>query len=159
MRRRFALVVISAKTGEEIQRIRNTGSSARHGEFRAAFWYKDHLVTEVPIHYRARGEGSVSKLSTVRDGYRILIALLAFFRDYRPLTCFGVLALFLFLCSAVTGGIVVGQYIETGQVLRIPMAILSVGLALLGAISLMGGLFLSSVSRRSQQLAALIIRQ
>jgi hypothetical protein len=39
------------------------------------------------------------------------------------------------------------------------MAILSVGLALLGAISLMGGLFLSSVSRRSQQLAALIIRQ
>jgi glycosyltransferase involved in cell wall biosynthesis len=117
------------------------------------------VVSEVPIHYRARGDGSVSKLSTVRDGYRILIALLAFFRDYRPLTCFGVLALFLFLASAVTGGIVVGQYIETGQVLRIPMAILSVGLALLGAISLMGGLFLSSVSRRSQQLAALIIRQ
>jgi glycosyltransferase involved in cell wall biosynthesis len=117
------------------------------------------VVSEVPIHYRARGDGSVSKLSTVRDGYRILIALLAFFRDYRPLTCFGVLALFLFLSSAVTGGIVVGQYIETGQVLRIPLAILSVGLALLGAISLMGGLFLSSVSRRSQQLAALIIRQ
>lgn len=117
------------------------------------------VVTEVPIHYRARGEGSASKLNTLRDGYRILVALLAFFRDYRPLTCFGALALLLFLLSALTGGLVVGQYLQTGQVLRVPMAILSVGLALLGAISMFGGLFLSSLSRRSQQLAALIIRR
>src|SRR5215213_3008936 len=117
------------------------------------------VVTEVPVHYRARGEGSTSKLNTVRDGYRILIALLAFFRDYRPFTCFGVLALIMFLLSVVSGGLVVGQYLQTGQVLRVPMAILSVGLALLGAISMFGGLFLSSLSRRSQQLAALIIRQ
>jgi len=117
------------------------------------------VVTEVPVHYRARGEGSTSKLNTMRDGYRILVALLAFFRDYRPLTCFGVLALIMFLLSAVSGGLVVGQYLQTGQVLRVPMAILSVGLALLGAISMFGGLFLSSLSRRSQQLAALIIRQ
>jgi glycosyltransferase involved in cell wall biosynthesis len=117
------------------------------------------VVTEVPVHYRARGEGSVSKLSTLRDGYRILVALLAFFRDYRPLTCFGALALIMFLLSAVSGSVVVGQYIQTGQVLRVPMAILSVGLALLGAISMLGGLLLSSLGRRSQQLAALILRQ
>lgn len=117
------------------------------------------VVTEVPVHYRARALGSVSKLNTMRDGYRILIALLAFFRDYRPLTCFGGLALVLFLLSAISGTIVVGEYLSTGQVLRIPMAILSVGMALLGAISMMGGLFLSSVNRRSQELAALIIRR
>ena len=117
------------------------------------------VVSEVPVHYRARGEGSTSKLSTLRDGYRILIALLAFFRDYRPLTCFGVIALALFVASAISGGVVVGEYLATGLVLRLPMAILSVGLGLLGAISLMCGLFLSSLSRRSQQLAALIIRR
>jgi glycosyltransferase involved in cell wall biosynthesis len=117
------------------------------------------VVTEVPVHYRARGEGSESKLNTLRDGYRILVALLAFFRDYRPLWCFGGLALMLFLSSAFFGSIVIGQYIQTGQVLRIPMAVLSVGLALLGAISFMGGLFLSSVNRRAQELAALIIRR
>jgi glycosyltransferase involved in cell wall biosynthesis len=117
------------------------------------------VVTEVPVHYRARGEGSTSKLSTLRDGYRIMIALLAFFRDYRPLTCFGLIALIMFLLSAVSGGLVLGQYLETGQVLRVPMAILSVGFALLGAISMFGGLFLSSLGRRSQQLAALIIRR
>jgi glycosyltransferase involved in cell wall biosynthesis len=117
------------------------------------------VVTEVPVHYRARREGSVSKLSTIRDGYRILIALLAFFRDYRPLSCFGGLAVVLFLLSALTGGVVVNEYIHTGQVLRIPLAVLSVGLALLGAISFMGGLFLSSVNRRAEELAVLILRR
>jgi glycosyltransferase involved in cell wall biosynthesis len=117
------------------------------------------VVTEVPIHYRARGEGSESKLSTLRDGYRILVALLAFFRDYRPLSCFGGLAVLLFLLSALSGSVVIDQYIHTGQVLRIPLAVLSVGLALMGAISFMGGLFLSSVNRRAQELAALVIRR
>ena len=117
------------------------------------------VVTEVPVHYRARGEGSVSKLSTLRDGYRILVALLAFFRDYRPLTCFGGLAVVLWFLSGLSGGVVVDQYLHTGQVLRVPLAVLSVGLALLGAISFMGGLFLSSVNRRAQELAVLILRR
>jgi hypothetical protein len=69
------------------------------------------------------------------------------------------LAVVLFLLSALTGGVVVEQYLQTGQVLRIPLAVLSVGLALLGAISFMGGLFLSSVNRRAQELAVLIIRR
>lgn len=117
------------------------------------------VVTEVPVHYRARGEGSVSKLNTLHDGYRILVALLAFFRDYRPLSCFGGLAVVLWVLSALAGSVVIEQYLQTGQVLRIPLAVLSVGLAVLGAISFMGGLFLSSVNRRAQELAVLILRR
>ena len=117
------------------------------------------VVSEVPVHYRARGEGSVSKLNTWRDGYRILIALLAFFRDYRPLWCFGAMALAFVLLSGAAGSVVVAEYLRTGQVLRMPTAILSVGMGLLGAISLIGGLLLSSVSRRSQELAALLARR
>jgi glycosyltransferase involved in cell wall biosynthesis len=117
------------------------------------------LVTEVPVHYRARGKGSTSKLNTLRDGYRILVALLAFFRDYRPLTCFGGLAFLLFVCSGVSGSIVIDEYLRTGQVLRIPTAILSVGVGLLGAIALIGGLLLSSVNRRSHELAALLLQR
>ena len=118
-----------------------------------------YVVSEVPVHYRKRGEGSVSKLSTFRDGYRILVALLAFFRDYRPLTCFGIIAATFFLLSGLSGSVVVSEYLRTGQVLRMPTAILSVGLALLGAISFIGGLLLSSVSRRAQELAALLSRR
>lgn len=116
-------------------------------------------VKQVPVHYRARGEGSVSKLNTWRDGYRILLALLAFFRDYRPLTCFGGLAVVLGLLSLISGSIVFAEYLRTGLVLRMPTAILSVGLGLLSAISMIGGLLLSSVSRRSQELAALLARR
>lgn len=117
------------------------------------------LVTEVPVHYRARGEGSTSKLSTLRDGYRILLALLAFFRDFRPLTCFGGAALALFLCSGYAGTLVIDEYLRTGMVYRMPTAVLSVGLGLLGAISLIGGLLLSSVNRRARELAALLLQR
>jgi hypothetical protein len=98
-------------------------------------------------------------LNTFRDGYRILIALLALFRDYRPLMLFSSIALLFFLGCLVTGSVVVTEYLETGQVLRIPTAILSVGLGLLGAVSVIGGLLLSSINRRSAELAALISRR
>ena len=117
------------------------------------------IVTEVPVHYRARGEGSVSKLNTVRDGYRILVALLAFFRDYRPLTCFGTVALIFFLFSGITGSAVVEEYLRTGQILRMPTAVLSVGLGLVGTITFIGGVLLSSVNRRSLELAALLLHR
>jgi glycosyltransferase involved in cell wall biosynthesis len=117
------------------------------------------LVTEIPVRYRARPADSPSKLNTFRDGYRILVALLAFFRDYRPLMLFSIVA-FAFLTGAlVTGGVVVDEYLRTGQVLRVPMAMLSVGLVLLSAVSTIGGLLLSSINRRSAELAALISRR
>jgi glycosyltransferase involved in cell wall biosynthesis len=115
------------------------------------------VVAEVPIHYRSRQEGSVSKLNTVRDGYRILVALLAFFRDYRPLTCFGSIALGFFFLGGVTGSTVLSEYLRSGQILRIPTAILSMGLGILGVVTLIGGVILSSVNRRSQELAALLL--
>jgi hypothetical protein len=64
-----------------------------------------------------------------------------------------------FLGSLLTGSVVVTEYLRTGQILRIPTAILSVGLALLGAVSTIGGLLLSSINRRSAELAALISRR
>jgi len=117
------------------------------------------LVTEIPVRYRARPVDSPSKLNTFRDGYRILVALLAFFRDYRPLMLFSSIALAFFLGSLAAGSVVVTEYLRTGQILRIPTAILSVGLALLGAVSTIGGLLLSSINRRSAELAALISRR
>lgn len=117
------------------------------------------LVTEIPVRYRARPADNPSKLNTFRDGYRILIALLAFFRDYRPLMLFSIIACAFFLGSLATGSIVVTEYLRTGQILRIPTAILSVGLGLLGAVSTIGGLLLSSINRRSAEIAALLSRK
>jgi glycosyltransferase involved in cell wall biosynthesis len=113
-------------------------------------------VDELPVIYRARTGDSESKLHTVRDGYRILIAILAFFRDYRPLTSFGLTALLLLLASGLTGGVVVRQYVATGQVLRIPMAIGAAALFLLSALSLAAGILLSSINRRAEEIRSLL---
>lgn len=116
-------------------------------------------VAEVPIRYRARPPQTTSKLRTFRDGYRILLALLAFFRDYRPFTFFALAGGLFLLLAAGAGGTVVAEYLSTGQILRLPLAILSVGLVLLAALCIIGGTILSSISRRSAELAALIGRQ
>ena len=116
-------------------------------------------VAEVPVHYRARPEQSASKLRTFRDGYRILIALLTFFRDYRPLTFFGLAGAFLLLLGLSAGGVVITGYVETGQVFRLPLAVLSVGLTLLSVMCFIGGTILSSINRRTSELAAMLARR
>jgi len=117
------------------------------------------VVAEIPVHYRERATGSTSKLRTVRDGYRILLALLAFFRDYRPLTFFGAIALAFAGWGFGIGGVVVSEYLRTGQILRIPSAILCIGLMMLSAVSAIAGVVLSSISRRAYENMALIGRR
>ena len=114
-------------------------------------------VDEVPVLYRARSADGESKLRTVRDGYRILIAILAFFRDYRPLTFFGLTALLLMLASLSSGSLVIKEYLATGQVLRIPMAIGAAALFILSALSLTAGVLLSSINRRAAEIRSLLV--
>lgn len=116
-------------------------------------------VAEVPVAYRSRPKDSASKLRTFHDGARILLAILAFFRDYRPLTFFGLLSLALLLLALGTGGVVIAEYIRTGQVLRIPLAILSAGVFILSAVALTCGVLLSSINRRAAEIAALLQRR
>ena len=112
-------------------------------------------VAEVPVRYRARPTGSKSKLRTWIDGYHILMAILAFFRDYRPLTFFGLLATSLLILSLGAGAVVVSGYLRTGLV-RVPLAVLSMGMFILSALSLTCGVLLSSINRRAAELAAII---
>jgi len=113
-------------------------------------------VAEVPIRYRARPASSPSKLQTYRDGTRILLAILTFFRDYRPLAFFGTLAAVLLLLSLAGGAVVVAEFLRTGFVPRLPLAVLSAALFILAALSFTCGVLLSSINRRAAELAALI---
>jgi glycosyltransferase involved in cell wall biosynthesis len=113
-------------------------------------------VAEVPVYYRARPRENPSKLHTYRDGYRILLAILTFFRDYKPMTCFGLLALLFLALSLLGGGVVVAEFLRTGLVPRLPLAVLSAALFLLAALSFACGVLLSTINRRSAEIAALI---
>jgi hypothetical protein len=113
-------------------------------------------VAEVPVRYGARPKESPSKLQTYRDGTRILFAILTFFRDYKPLTFFGSLALVFLVLSLAGGAVVIAEFLRTGLVPRLPLAVLSAALFILSALSFTCGVLLSSISRRSAEVAALL---
>jgi len=61
--------------------------------------YRKWIIREIPVAYRVRPEGSVSKLSTFHDGLRVLFRILNLFRSYKPLTFFGGLGILLFIAA------------------------------------------------------------
>jgi hypothetical protein len=72
---------------------------------------------------------------------------------------FGIVGGGLIFLALAAGLPVVLEYMRTGLVHRLPLAVLAVGLALLGAMALLGGLILSSVKRRAAELAAMMARR
>lgn len=113
-------------------------------------------VAEIPVAYRARTTGSSSKLHTWRDGYRILRGIMILFRDYRPMAFFGSLALALLAASLLSGWAPIDDFLRTGLVHHLPRAVLAAALFILSALSIALGILLSSINRRSVELAALI---
>jgi glycosyltransferase involved in cell wall biosynthesis len=112
-------------------------------------------VLEVPIEYRRRPQGSVSKLSSFRDGYRILMTMMTLLRDYRPMTFFTAMSgliTFLGLCG---GTVVLSDYVRTGLVPRLPLAVLSAALILLASVFFATGFVVSAINRRFAEAAAL----
>jgi glycosyltransferase involved in cell wall biosynthesis len=112
-------------------------------------------ILEVPISYQARPAGSRSKLNSFRDGSRIVMTIMALLRDYRPMTFFSVVA-GLILCAGVAGGsVVISDYLRTGLVPRLPLAILSSVLILLAAVFLATGFIVSAINRRFAEMSVL----
>ncbi len=112
-------------------------------------------VAEVVTAYAARPEGSVSKLSTYRDGWRILNTILTLFRYERPMLFFGAIAgLFAALAVGISIPLLI-TYFETGLVPRFPTAILATGLMILSALNGMCGLILDTVVRGRQEVRRL----
>ena len=103
------------------------------------------ITEEVETEYYARPEGSVSKLSTFQDGFRILWTILRFCRDERPFAVFGVISLIYVALALFAGLPVVFEFWRTGLVPRLPTAILSAVLMLTGILSLFTGLVLDSI--------------
>ncbi|MBO9579364.1 MAG: glycosyltransferase [Sphingobium sp.] len=104
-------------------------------------------VGEMVTAYAARPEGSVSKLSTYRDGWRILNMIFRLARIERPIQFFGLLGALLALLGIVLAIPLVMTYLQTGLVPRFPTAILVTGLILLASLCVFSGLILDTVVR------------
>lgn len=113
---------------------------------------RNYRIMEVPVNLSERPEGSNSKIKVFRDGLLIFNTIFALFRDYKPLTAFGMFGLLLIICGLVPGIIVISEFIATGIVRRLPLAVLSVGIVLSGLLVMFTGLILHTISRRFQEL-------
>jgi glycosyltransferase involved in cell wall biosynthesis len=117
------------------------------------------VLAERPIAYGVRPDGSQSKLSTYRDGVRVLRTLLFLFKDMRPLLFFGGVAALMVLAGLGFGSVVIAEFSRTGLVTHPSTAVLAVALTLVGIVSLATGLILDTVNRRANEIQRLITDQ
>ena len=110
---------------------------------------------EVETRYGSRPEDSQSKLSTYRDGIRILMTILRLFMVERPLQFFSIISFVLAAMSIILAIPLFQEFFATGLVPRFPTAILSTGLMLSGILSFGCGLLLDNVTRGRQELRRL----
>ncbi len=107
-------------------------------------------MQEVETDYFSRPQGSVSKLSTFKDGFRILLMIVNLVKDERPLYFFSLVSLVFFVASLILGVPVISYYFEHGTVPRLPRSVLAMGLMICFGICLLVGFILDS-QRKSRQ--------
>jgi glycosyltransferase involved in cell wall biosynthesis len=112
---------------------------------------RGYRITEIPVNLARRPEGSFSKIRLLHDGFLILNTIFVLFRDYKPLTFFGAMGLFLIALGFIPGLLVIFEFIQTRLVLHLPSAVLAIGLVLSGMLLITVGLILHTIVRRSQE--------
>ena len=112
---------------------------------------KNFAVTSVPVGYRDRPVGSVSKLNTFTDGIKVLITICRLFKDYKPLPFFGFFAGLLLVVGAILLCPVLIEFYQTGVVPRFPTFIASCVLFLCSLHMFTCGLILETQVKNSRQ--------
>ena len=120
---------------------------------------KNFLLEEIPVEYRDRPEGSVSKLNTVSDGIKVIMTIFRLFSEYRPLRFFSILAALLTLLG---GGFlipVLADYFRTGLVERFPTLFVCVGCFIIASLLFMCGIILHVVAKKHKMLFELLMNR
>ena len=104
-------------------------------------------VAEIALPYKDRPEGSESKLSTFRDGARILKMIIVLLKEYKPAYFFGAIGLAGALLAVILAAPLLVEYHQTGLVSRIPTAILCTGIMIVSMLTVTAGVVLDSIRR------------
>ena len=106
---------------------------------------------EMPIQYRDRPEGSVSKLDTVGDGIRVMSTIFRMIREYKPLPFFGGLGLIIGIVGIVLCGTVTFEFAKTGVVTHFPTLIGAVMLVIAGLLLIIAGIILDVMAKNDRK--------
>jgi glycosyltransferase involved in cell wall biosynthesis len=121
--------------------------------------YRGLVIQEITAPYRARPEGSFSKLRTFSDGFLVMLKLFLILRSYKPLTFFGLCSMGLLVLGLAAGARPVYEYITERYVYAVPSAVLAASLVLLAFLTLGLGLILNSTNLRLLELERLICKR
>ena len=118
---------------------------------------KNMYVEELPVEYRDRPAGSVSKLNTYSDGFKVLKTIARLFKEYKPMIFFGLISLLFLIISVIFGVPVFHDYFKTGLVERFPTLIFSGFMLMVSLIMFTIGVILEVVAKKHRQLFELFL--
>ena len=118
---------------------------------------KNFKLVEIPVDYRDRPEGSVSKLNTYSDGFKVLKMIATLFKEYKPFYFFGIVAILFLIIALIFGIPVVIEYFKTGLVPRFPTLIVSCIFVVLSMLFWITGLILDVIVKKHKQLYELYL--
>lgn len=118
---------------------------------------KNYKLREIPVNYKDRPEGSVSKLNTYKDGAKVLKTIAVLFKEYKPASFFNIFA-FIFLALALGFGIpVVVEYYKTGLVPRFPTLIVACIFLIIALLQWITGVILQVIVKKHKQLYEILM--
>lgn len=120
---------------------------------------KNFLLKELPIKYRDRPEGSLSKLNTYSDGFKVLMTIARLFRDYKPFVFFTSVFVICLLLALGMDIPVIAEYLDTGLVPRFPTLIVSGVIAMVGVMFFFCGIILEVITKKHKQLFELLMNK
>ena len=118
---------------------------------------KNFLLKEIPVEYRDRPSGSVSKLNTFSDGFKVLKTIGRLFKEYKPSIFFGLISLLFFIISLCFGIPVFVEYFKTNMVPRFPTLIFSGFMLIVSILMFVCGVILEVVVKKHRQLFELFL--
>ncbi len=120
---------------------------------------KNFKLVEVPVTYRDRPEGSVSKLNTYSDGIKVLKTIMTLFKEYKPGMFFGLLSAIFLIASLILGVPVLIEFFDTGLVPRFPSLIVSAIFLVITLLLWTCGIVLQVIVKKHRQLYELMLTQ
>jgi glycosyltransferase involved in cell wall biosynthesis len=120
---------------------------------------KNFLVEEIPVQYRDRPKGSVSKLNTFSDGFKVIKTIFILFRDYKPYVFFTRIAIILLTISMILFIPILIKYFRIGLVPNFPTLIVSGVIDTIAFVLWVCGIILEVIVKKNKQLYELLLHK
>ena len=120
---------------------------------------KNFTLKEIPVQYRDRPEGSVSKLNTYKDGVKVIKTIATLFKEYKPSLFFNLISLLIFIVSVILAMPVIIEYINTGLVPRFPTLIVSGIFLIISILLTITSIILQVIVKKNKQMFEILLNQ